>query len=575
MPIRNKMRSSAYRREAAIIVEKNQNDALNTTMCIVQNFGPMGFLIQEENENKKYKVFIGERHTCTCKLYSKQRDLCKHICWVLLKKFKLNKHDPISWQNGLSDRELSKLLEKSSEGSIAVTKPVTKPEVGGISGPGIYQRSIESADICPICQDEFLSSERLPVTYCRKGCGNNVHIKCIKIWKDHQTKERNMDRFDFVSCPICRGDFAKLGDLNHEIILCENRFSKSVKTLSDEELIARLITRRNDNEVHKDTCYLCSCSPITGQIYCLSDMNHLLKINKSDKVLCSKCFNKCIRIRTEEKYTFYWKDISSSACLHILYMTRQIRLNVYLTPDPKLPSFSGVHDPKITPKTVVEALTKPLSRGEVSKIPKWIIKAGICKSILGDGGRKVVGHALSLLAPGQQCRICLMHFQEGEEVRNLLNCNHVFHSNCVDPWLRHLSPCCPLDGQFAAPLSDAPSDRNVKSKLDIKLPSSRNISYSLSLFSNTNMGDVLKITSITNTVNNAAPTNEARGRNYPINRHSSSDPKSSVLCPGPHIHGSIHLDIPIGPVCKSVQIMQHSSLHGLFLLTELFRGTVN
>lgn len=92
----------------------------------------------------------------------------------------------------------------------------------------------------------------------------------------------------------------------------------------------------------------------------------------------------------------------------------------------------------IRPKTVVEALTKPLSRGELSKIPKWIIKAGIRNSILGDGGRKVVVHALGLLAPGQQCRICLMHFQEGEEVRNLPNCNHVFHSNCVDPWLRHL-----------------------------------------------------------------------------------------------------------------------------------------
>lgn len=68
------------------------------------------------------------------------------------------------------------------------------------------------------------------------------------------------------------------------------------------------------------------------------------------------------------------------------------------------------------------------------------------------------------------------------------------------------------------------------------------------------MGDVLKITSITNTVNNTAPTNEARGRNYPINRHLTSDPRSSVLCPGPHIHGSTQLDIPIGPVCKSVQV---------------------
>ncbi|KAM3184846.1 hypothetical protein ACTXT7_007569 [Hymenolepis weldensis] len=68
-----------------------------------------------------------------------------------------------------------------------------------------------------------------------------------------------------------------------------------------------------------------------------------------------------------------------------------------------------------------------------------------------------------------------------------------------------------------------------------------------------NMGDVLKITSISNTANNAAPKNEARERNYPINRHSSLDPRSSVLCSGLDIRGSTHLAIPIGPVCKSVQ----------------------
>ena len=40
------------------------------------------------------KVFIGERHVCSCKAFSKENDLCKHICWVLLKKFRLNVNDP-------------------------------------------------------------------------------------------------------------------------------------------------------------------------------------------------------------------------------------------------------------------------------------------------------------------------------------------------------------------------------------------------------------------------------------------------------------------------------------------------
>ncbi|VDP93507.1 unnamed protein product [Echinostoma caproni] len=43
-----------------------------------------------------------------------------------------------------------------------------------------------------------------------------------------------------------------------------------------------------------------------------------------------------------------------------------------------------------------------------------------------------------LLAPGRQCRICLMSFQMGDEVRRLVpGCEHIFHAACIDPWLLH------------------------------------------------------------------------------------------------------------------------------------------
>nr|CDS33843.1 zinc finger RING domain containing protein 2 [Hymenolepis microstoma] len=208
------------------------------------------------------------------------------------------------------------------------------------------------------------------------------------------------------------------------------------------------------------------------------------------------------------------------------------------------------------PETAVEGLIRPLSRRELYKIPKWIIKADIRSSIPGrcEGGRKEAGHALGLLAPGQQCRICLMHFQEGEEVRSLLNCNHVFHSNCVDPWLLHLSPCCPLDGKFAAKLMSARSDQNAKSTSDIRWSSLRNTPPSLN-----NMGDALKIISISNTANKAPLIkHEARESNYPITRHSSLEPRSRPIYPRPHIRGSTHSALSIGPVCKSVQELSNS-----------------
>lgn len=55
----------------------------------------------------------------------------------------------------------------------------------------IRQRWIEVDTVCPICQNEFFCHQRFPVTFCRKGCGNNVHVKCIKVWKDHQVKEKH------------------------------------------------------------------------------------------------------------------------------------------------------------------------------------------------------------------------------------------------------------------------------------------------------------------------------------------------------------------------------------------------
>lgn len=41
------------------------------------------------------------------------------------------------------------------------------------------------------------------------------------------------------------------------------------------------------------------------------------------------------------------------------------------------------------------------------------------------------------------CSICLSDFKEGEVLRALPECGHLFHLQCVDPWLRS-RPTCPL-----------------------------------------------------------------------------------------------------------------------------------
>lgn len=41
------------------------------------------------------------------------------------------------------------------------------------------------------------------------------------------------------------------------------------------------------------------------------------------------------------------------------------------------------------------------------------------------------------------CAICLEGFEEGQRVR-ILECTHMYHAACIDPWLTQSSNCCPI-----------------------------------------------------------------------------------------------------------------------------------
>ncbi|PKU85667.1 RING-H2 finger protein ATL8 [Dendrobium catenatum] len=40
-----------------------------------------------------------------------------------------------------------------------------------------------------------------------------------------------------------------------------------------------------------------------------------------------------------------------------------------------------------------------------------------------------------------ECVICLSTFNEGDEVRQLLSCKHLFHASCIDLWLNTHDNC--------------------------------------------------------------------------------------------------------------------------------------
>ncbi|KAK9474068.1 uncharacterized protein V1510DRAFT_401556 [Dipodascopsis tothii] len=58
------------------------------------------------------------------------------------------------------------------------------------------------------------------------------------------------------------------------------------------------------------------------------------------------------------------------------------------------------------------------------------------------------------------CAICLDDFVEGTVVREL-PCQHIFHTNCIDPFLQNLSPLCPMCKRSALPRGYIPPNMRI------------------------------------------------------------------------------------------------------------------
>lgn len=73
----------------------------------------------------------------------------------------------------------------------------------------------------------------------------------------------------------------------------------------------------------------------------------------------------------------------------------------------------------------------------LSHIPEKVIKSWPSEKIRENN---------LLLNPGHQCRICLRAFQVNQTIRKIPCCKHKFHLDCIDNWLLHSHPTCPVDG---------------------------------------------------------------------------------------------------------------------------------
>ncbi|CAF0729721.1 unnamed protein product [Didymodactylos carnosus] len=392
-------RSIPYRLECSEKCLQSQEDALNSTIYILRQTGPTAFVIKDEADSQRtYKVFLGDPHQCSCPLFQKERELCKHLCWILLKRFRIPRTNSMLWQKSLVEREINEILRGLADEQQQRRKFVTDIELkeDQLKDSEVEQRSINKDDVCPICQEEFLI-KKLPLTYCRRGCGNNVHIKCMKVWLDHQlTTGENV-----IKCPLCR------------------------KMFGDTELLKQEFRTSGAEQAEKSSihlgysCHRCRACPIAGKCY---------KCNIcQDYFLCQTCFN--LNIHNEHSFDYReksfqrWKNASRDHLTAVPNAVRQLLVNRNITDNDYdlLRQLENAHN-----ETAIG-------------IPERVVKSFPYERV-HDTSR--------LLQRGEQCRLCLRSYRVGERVRRLPSCRHKFHIECIDGWLLHSHPTCPIDGQL-------------------------------------------------------------------------------------------------------------------------------
>ncbi|XP_051022308.1 E3 ubiquitin-protein ligase ZSWIM2 [Acomys russatus] len=367
---------------------RQQDQALSSSIYLLRQIGPTGFLLREEEpESGDFRVLLGNPHECNCPTFLKRRELCKHICWVLLKKFKLPRNHESAFQLGLVEGQINDLLRgihQAQTPQLGAGDEHARVEEDGC----LKQKDISAGDICPICQ-EVLLEKKLPVTFCRFGCGNNVHIKCMKILANYQD---TVSGSSLVKCPLCREEFAPL-----KLILEEFKNSSKLMTTSERERLDKHLGI---------PCNNCEQLPIEGTCYKCTEC--------VEYHLCQECFDSCFHpphsFAFREKRNQRWRSVEKrSDVVKCLDIKNEGEANT--------PQFQEKQWQFYTPKQVVKSLPLLL----ITKKSK-------------------------LLAPGYQCRLCLKSFCLGQYTR-LLPCTHKFHRKCIDNWLFHKCNSCPIDRQ--------------------------------------------------------------------------------------------------------------------------------
>ena len=96
-------RALPYRAKCPPNIAALIEEAPYSRLFVLSDPGPTSFVLRGEASPRRFKVTIGETHSCTC---HSGNELCAHVLFVLTRVFRMPAANPLVWQLSLTEREI-------------------------------------------------------------------------------------------------------------------------------------------------------------------------------------------------------------------------------------------------------------------------------------------------------------------------------------------------------------------------------------------------------------------------------------------------------------------------------------
>ncbi|CAB4401159.1 unnamed protein product [Rhizophagus irregularis] len=158
-----------------------------------------------------YTVTIKHVPNCTCPDFGKG-NLCKHIFFIYLKVFRLNRDSSFIYQKALLSKELRSIFANAAPDPTVLAnqrvrdkyKTFTSGELVSDTNGNENEKRRPIEGNCPICYEPLEEKDHKNIVWCKEGCGNNLHKDCFEQWKRSK-------RGDKVTCVYCRINWEESG----------------------------------------------------------------------------------------------------------------------------------------------------------------------------------------------------------------------------------------------------------------------------------------------------------------------------------------------------------------------------